>query len=345
MWYPGAEPGGGGYIAQRMLAAKNEAHATGATLFFNVAHYALRPWPWILVALASIVVFPTLESMQSAFPHLAPGDIKNDLAYPAMMTLLPAGLRGLVLASLIAAFMSTLSTHLNWGASYVVNDCYKRFFRPQAPERELVRVGRICTILTMIAAGVLALCLSNALQAFRIILQIGAGTGLLFLLRWFWWRINAFSEIAAMTASFLVAMALEFGPMATEFAWVKTEPAWVKIVSGVAVTTAVWLTVTFLTRPSDRETLKHFCRRIHPGGPGWREVVAGDESLRAIRKAKAWDVPRGILSMTIGCITVYSALIATGYWLYGNYVPAGVLTVVATIGATSLPRLGLRQTE
>ncbi len=334
VWYPGAEPGGGGYIAQRMLAAKNEAHATGATLFFNVAHYALRPWPWILVALASLVVFPTLDSMQSAFPHLPPGDIKDDLAYPAMMTLLPAGLRGLVLASLIAAFMSTLSTHLNWGASYVVNDCYKRFLRPLASERELVRVGRICTVLTMIAAGVLALWLSNALQAFRIILQIGAGTGLLFILRWFWWRINAFSEIAAMVASFVVAIALEFGPMATE-------PAWMKIVAGVSVTTVAWLTATFLSRPTDRETLIRFCRKINPGGPGWRHVVDDDASLGDV-EGEHWDVPRGILCMTIGCVTVYSALIATGYWLYGCYIPAGILTAVATIGAASLPRLGLR---
>jgi len=204
VWYPGAEPGGGGYIAQRMLAAKNERHAVGATLFFNVAHYALRPWPWIIVALASIVVFPDLGALHQAFPHVADNIVRNDLAYSAMLTFLPAGLLGLVIASLIAAVMSTISTHLNWGASYVVNDFYKRFVVKNPSEKQLVFMGRISIIVLMIFAAFLALFLQNALQAFNILLQIGAGTGLLFLLRWFWWRINAASELAAMVISFLV---------------------------------------------------------------------------------------------------------------------------------------------
>jgi len=330
VWYPGAEPGGGGYVAQRMLAAKNERHATGATLLFNVAHYALRPWPWILVALASIIVFPDLASLREAFPHMPVDKVKHDLAYPAMMTLLPGGLRGLVLASLMAAFMSTLSTHLNWGSSYVVNDVYKRFVRPAAPEKELVLTGRICTLLSMVVAALLALSLENALQVFNILLQVGAGTGLLFLLRWFWWRINAFSEITAMVVSFAVAVGLEFS-------WLKDEPDWMKLVGGVAVTTVVWLLVTLLTRPTDDATLRRFCRLVRPGGPGWRPVLlrAGADGDSEVALEGRWGVPMEILCMAIGCTAVYAALIATGYWIYGHYVPAAVLTVVSA-GASAL---------
>jgi len=203
--YPGSEPGGGGYLVQRMLAAKDEKNALGATLFFNVAHYALRPWPWIIVALCSLIVFPDLESLRAAFPNVNPDIVKHDMAYPAMLTYLPHGLLGLVVASLIAAYMSTISTHLNWGSSYIVNDYYKRFIRPDATEKQLVRVGRISTLLLMVATCILATFLENSMQVFNLILQIGAGTGLIFILRWFWWRINAFSEITAMIVSFIVA--------------------------------------------------------------------------------------------------------------------------------------------
>jgi Na+/proline symporter len=326
VWYPGSEPGGGGYVAQRMLAAKNELHATGATLLFNVAHYALRPWPWILVALCSIIVFPDLKSLQAAFPHMPENVVKHDLAYPAMMTLLPSGLRGLVLASLMAAFMSTLSTHLNWGSSYVVNDFYKRFVRPGASENRLVLAGRICTLLTMVVAALLGLALSNALQVFRILLQVGAGTGLLFLLRWFWWRINAFSEITAMVVSFVVAVGLEFfGPEGL--------PSWAKIVIGVDITTLAWLLVTFLTRPTDEATLRRFCESVRPGGPGWAAVLrrASAKGQLAEQARKRWNVPMEIVCMLIGCAAVYSALIATGYWIYGNWLPAAVLTVAAAV--------------
>jgi len=323
VWYPGAEPGGGGYIAQRMLAAKNEMHATGATLLFNVAHYALRPWPWILVALCSIIVFPTIESLQIAFPHLDPHVVKHDLAYPAMMTLLPSGLRGLVLASLIAAFMSTLSTHLNWGSSYVINDFYKRFVRPEAPEKELVLAGRIATVAMMIAAAAAGLLLSNALQVFRILLQIGAGTGLLFILRWFWWRINAFSEIAAMVASFVVAVGLE----ASDLPLGSSQ----KLVVGVAITTACWVVVTFLTRPTKEETLRSFCSLIRPGGPGWKAVLdrARADGIEELDSTAPWGVPMELACMALGCIVVYGALLATGYWIYGNYWPAAILTAVS----------------
>jgi Na+/proline symporter len=337
VWYPGAEPGGGGYIAQRMLAAKNEMHATGATLLFNVAHYALRPWPWILVALASIVVFPTLDSLHEAFPHMSADVVKHDLAYPAMMTLLPSGLRGLVLASLMAAFMSTLSTHLNWGSSYVVNDFYKRFVRPDAAEKELVRAGRLCTLLTMVAAALVSLCLSNALQVFQIILQIGAGTGLLFILRWFWWRINAFSEIAAMVASLVMAVGLEaLGPDSLSSS--------AKIVIGVGITTLTWLVVTFLTRPTAAATLESFYRLVHPGGPGWAQVVQRMVEKQELpsEEPQRWSVPTELFCMMIGCTAVYGALFATGYWLYGNVVPAIVLTGLTAVSIVVLFRVWKR---
>ena len=207
-WYPGAEPGGGGYIAQRMLAAKNENHALGATLFFNIMHYALRPWPWIIVALASLVVFPDVESISQAFPNIEKNKLGHDLAYPAMLTFLPTGLLGLVLASLVSAYMSTISTHLNWGSSYVVNDFYKQLINQKASEKELVNVGRFSVVVLMIISSIIALLLTNAYQLFDIILMFGAGTGLIFILRWFWWRINAWSEIAAMISSGIISIAL-----------------------------------------------------------------------------------------------------------------------------------------
>jgi solute:Na+ symporter, SSS family len=340
VWYPGSEPGGGGYIAQRMLAAKNEKNAIGATLFFNCAHYALRPWPWILVALASLVVYPDLASLREAFPHIKESVLRDDLAYPAMLTYLPAGLLGLVVASLIAAYMSTVSTHLNLGSSYIVNDFYKRFIRPDATEKQLVFAGRVTTVLLMILATSLSLWLNNAMQAFKILLQIGAGTGLLFILRWFWWRINAYSELTAMVVSFLIALGfliqqkldlLPIGDLAD----------WQKLVIGVAITTVCWVTVTLVTRPSDDKTLRNFFRVIRPGGPGWNRVL---ETAR--QQGDPVDVtgahgvlPTGVLCMVIGCFAVYSALFATGYWLYGKYSLAAVLTLVSVMAAVALVRL------
>ncbi|MEK6478840.1 sodium:solute symporter family protein [Catalinimonas sp. 4WD22] len=317
VWYPGAEPGGGGYIAQRMLSAKNEKEAVGATLFFNAAHYALRPWPWILVALASLIVFPTIESMREAFPNINPDIIQNDFAYPAMLSYLPTGFLGLVVASLIAAFMSTISTQINWGSSYVVNDFYKRFVNPEATEKQQVNVGRISTVLLLIVTGLFALLLRNALQAFDILLQVGAGTGLIFILRWFWWRINAYSELAAMVISFLVALYLEF---LHPFTGMELPSTGGKLLLGVGVTTIGWLVVTFLTRPTDTETLRSFYKRVYPGGPGWKKVVeeAEKEGIELDQNQKGWDVPLGIVCMILGVIAVYSALFATGQWLYAN---------------------------
>lgn len=310
-WYPGAEPGGGGYVAQRMLSAKSEKDATGATLFFNIAHYALRPWPWILVALASIVVFPTLQSIQVAFPHIDQAIIKDDLAYPAMLSLLPKGLLGLVIASLIAAFMSTISTHLNWGSSYISLDLYKRFLKQDASDKELVFVGRIATFLLMVIASILALELESALDGFNIILQIGAGTGLIYILRWFWWRINAYTEIAGMFISLLVAVFFEKVYPVTGLPELLD---WQKLVIGVLITTISWLVVTYLTPATDRNTLIQFYKKVQPGVTGWKPIADG---LTGIER-KSGNLPASILCMLAATFLVYSLLFGTGYIIYGQ---------------------------
>jgi Na+/proline symporter len=335
VWYPGAEPGGGGYIAQRMLAAKDEKNAVGATLLFNIAHYAVRPWPWILVALASLILFPDLDTLAKAFPDMPAAIVQHDMAYSAMLTYLPAGLLGLVIASLIAAVMSTISTHLNWGASYVVNDFYRRFVRKDPGEKELVLFGRITVLILMLLSAGLALLLSSALQAFRIMLQIGAGTGLLFLLRWFWWRINALSEISAMIISFLVAVYFEFVHTAIGL---PDLPAWQKLVIGVFITTAGWMLVTLFTKPATEKTLIDFCRKVNPGGPGWRRIMALAPEL-ADRDKRGWDVPSGMIGVFLGLILIYSALFATGFWLYSNTSAAIVATLISGIAAYLLTRL------
>ena len=274
-WYPGAEPGGGGYIAQRMLASKNENHAIAATFFFNIMHYALRPWPWILVALASLVIFPDLDSIKSAFPNIGDDKIGNDLAYSAMLTLLPSGLLGLVLASLISAYMSTISTQLNWGSSYIVYDYYKQQINPDASEKKLVAVGRISTILLMVLSAILALLLQNALQLFNILLVFGAGTGLIFILRWFWWRINAWSEITAMFASGIISILLKLTPLGPFLFNSKNGlfEDYMEYPFVVIVTTCLWLIVTFITKPESDKVLINFYSKIRPGGPGWNKVI------------------------------------------------------------------------
>ena len=334
VWYPGAEPGGGSYIAQRMLAAKDERNALGAVFLFNAAHYALRPWPWIIVALCSLIVYPSLDSLREAFPHAA-GIVGNDMGYPAMLTFLPAGLLGLVVASLIAAYMSTISTHLNWGASYLVHDCYRRFIRPESSEHELVRVGRLATVLLMVLAGGLALLLESALDNFNIMLQVGAGTGLIFILRWFWWRINAASEITAMVVSFFVALYFKFihEYLVAHYNFPALEN-WAQLLCTIGITTVCWVAVTYLTRPVPDETLVRFYRLIRPGGPGWKRIaVLAAEEPETL--SEAWQVPQGILCMFLGCIAIYSALFATGYLLYGRYALGGVLCAVA-VGSSFL---------
>lgn len=337
-WYPGAEPGGGGYIAQRMLAAKDENHAIGATFFFNIMHYALRPWPWILVALASLVIFPDLESIKGAFPNITEDKLGHDLAYSAMLTKLPAGLIGLVLASLVAAYMSTISTHLNWGSSYIVNDFYKQQINKNATEKQLVAVGRISTVLLMIVSALVALSLQNAKQLFDIIILFGAGTGLIFILRWFWWRINAWSEISAMFVSGFVSLFFNFTQVGKNL-FTDTEdtaalfPVWAKIPIVVLITTVVWLVVTFATQPDDKNTLRAFYKKTKPGGPGWNKVVreALAEGVALDTQTGKWSVPAGILAMLVGCGLIYSALFATGYLLYGNYSLFILFTVLAAL--------------
>ena len=318
-WYPGAEPGGGGYIAQRMLAAKDENHAIGATLFFNIMHYAFRPWPWILVALASLVVFPDIASIQEAFPAVSEDKLGHDLAYSAMLTKLPTGLLGLVLASLIAAYMSTISTHLNWGASYIVNDFYTQQINPTATEKQKVNVGRFSTVILFLASAALALLLTNALQLFDFILMFGAGTGLIFILRWFWWRINAWSEISAIFVSGIVSVLFNMEIVSSVLFGVNAlMPEYMKFPMVVLITTVVWLVVTFATPAEDKEVLLSFYKKTIPGGPGWKAII-GDVQI----KSEGWSVPSGILAMLFALVIIYSLLFATGYFIYGNLLLSG----------------------
>jgi Na+/proline symporter len=322
-WYPGAEPGGGGYIAQRMLAAKDESHAIGATFFFNVMHYALRPWPWIIVALASLVIFPDLASIQDAFPDISEDKLGHDLAYPAMLTMLPSGLLGLVVASLGAAYMSTISTHLNWGSSYIVNDFYKQQIKKNASEKELVNIGRISTVSLFVISAIFALLLTNALQLFDVILMFGAGTGLIFILRWFWWRINAWSEISAMFVSGFISIILNFTSLGEIlFSDSGILPSYYKFPMVVLFTSVVWLVVTFLTKPDTTETLINFCKKTNPGGPGWEkiksEALKKNINFNKENNNETWSVPIGIICMLSGCFAIYSILFSTGYFLYGE---------------------------
>ncbi|HIM27503.1 MAG TPA: Na+:solute symporter [Candidatus Marinimicrobia bacterium] len=322
-YYPGSEPGGGGYIAQRMFSAKDEKNAVSATLFFNVAHYALRPWPWILIALSSLIVFPELSDIQDAFPNLSPDKLGHDVAYPAMLTLLPTGLLGLVAASLIAAFMSTMSTQLNLGASYLVNDFYQRFIKPDASEKHLVNVGRLFTVISIILGGGLGLFLTSAGQAFELLLMIGAGTGMIYILRWFWWRINAYTEIVAMVSSLCIAFYFNFIN--------QSFPGWEKIVIGAILTTVVWVVATYFTPPDDEETLKNFVKKVNPGGPGWSRYSHGVSS-------EPWPVPNGILCMMLGCFAVYGVLLGVGQLIYGE--PFGIALIgLAGVSAFGLTRL------
>ena len=305
-YYPGAEPGGGGYIAQRMLSAKNENNAFAAALLFNITHYALRPWPWIIIGLSSLIIFPDLENIQSAFPTLSSDKLGNDVAYPAMLTLLPTGLLGLVSASLIAAFMSTMSTQVNLGASYLVNDFYHRFINPNASEAELIKVARLFIIISLLLGSLLGLVLTNASQAFSFLLLLGSGTGLIYILRWFWWRINAYTEIIAMVSSLIISIYLTF---IHDTLNVFPLLGWQKLILGSLSTTFIWLVVTFITPPDNEIVLQKFVDKVNPGGPGWANFKSS---------SSPWPIPRGILCMILGCFAVYGILIGTGQLIYGQ---------------------------
>ncbi len=310
-YYPGSEPGGGGYIAQRMLAAKNENHAVAATFLYNIAHYALRPWPWILIALASLIIYPDIASLQAAFPSIDPSLVKDDLAYPAMMNFLPTGLIGVILASLIAAFMSTISTHLNWGASYMTHDLYHRFVNQEASEKQLIRVARSSTVILMGLAMTVALFLQNALAAFDIIILIGAGTGLIFILRWFWWRINAYSEISAMISSFIVAFVLKsFFEQYSDF----------HLIINVLVTSFIWISVTFMTRATDEKVLVDFYNKIQPFKNGWKSVIQRNNLTSTDISSQTAIYAVG--AMILGSILVYACLFGIGHLIMGRTIPS-----------------------
>ncbi|MGE5743995.1 MAG: sodium:solute symporter family protein [Gemmatimonadota bacterium] len=329
VWYPGAEPGGGSYIAQRMLAARSEKDAVGGTLLFNVAHYALRSWPWIIVALASILVYPQLSDIARTFPYVDPKLIGHDMAYPAMLRFLPHGMLGLMVAGLLAAYVSTISTHLNWGTSYLVHDCYRRFFKPGAEERHYVMVGRIVTGLLMVAAAGVTYILDTARASFDLMLSVGAGTGLLYLLRWFWWRINAWCEIAAMVSSFAIAVGFQVAARAGHGV-----PSWESLIITVLATTVVWVVTAFVTAPTERTTLVNFYKLVRPAGTGWGTIpqeagVGGSPDSLA----------QSLLGWVLGCAFIYAALFGVGSALYGRAPQALVWAVVFVVSGVGLWRI------
>jgi Na+/proline symporter len=329
VWYPGAEPGGGSYIAQRMLAAKSENDALKGTLFFNFAHYALRPWPWIIVALASILVYPQLSDIARTFPNVDPSLIGHDMAYPAMLRFLPVGWLGLMVAGLLAAYVSTIATHLNWGTSYLVNDLYRRFMKPGMDDRHYVGVGRLVTAALMVIAASLTYVLDTATESFQLLLSIGAGTGLLYLLRWFWWRVNAYSEIAAMAASFVVSLGLFIARKnGLEMA------SHVSLIWTVVITTLVWITTTLVTAPTDRAKLTEFYRLVRPAGPGW-DIVRKESGLPPSPDSMA----NSVLGWVLGCLFVYAALFGTGSYIYGRTAQGLMWTIVFVVCAVGLWRL------
>jgi Na+/proline symporter len=338
VWYPGSEPGGGSYIAQRILASKSERDALGGTLFFNVAHYAIRPWPWILVALSSILVFPTLDDIARAFPYLDRSLIGHDTAYSAMLTFLPHGILGVMVAGLLAAYVSTISTHLNWGTSYLVHDLYRRFIRTDADERHYVTMGRLVTGLLMLLAAGMTFLLDSARASFDLLLSIGAGSGLLYLLRWYWWRINAWSEIAAMAVSFVVAVGFFVaGKMGIAF------PANTALLVTVFATTFAWIGVTLTTRPESDATLIAFYKLVRPAGPGWTPIrvkVAAASRLALSEVAGSPDsISLQLLGWVLGCTFVYATLFGAGSALYGNTSQAVVFGVVWIVSGAGLIRI------
>ncbi len=331
VWYPGAEPGGGSYIAQRMLASKSEKDSLGAVLFFNVAHYVLRPWPWILVGLTSIIVYPQLSDIQHAFPNLDPKLLGHDIAYPAMLKFLPVGFIGLMVGGLIAANSSTILTHLNWGASYLVHDFYRRFIKKDGTEKHYVLMGRYATVLLFVSASVLVFFLDSAYDAFQIILQIGAGTGLLYLLRWFWWRITAWCEVAAMVSSFFISvLLLILAKNGIHFS------SHIALIITIIVTTVSWVTTAFWGPQNDKQTLIDFYKKVHPFGPGWKKIRqesgVSDEEINS----RTENIPLSLLGWFAGCTVIWSALFTVGNFLYGRMNYAYILLAVFIVSGIVL---------
>ena len=312
-----------------MLAAKSERDAVGGTLLFNVAHYALRSWPWIIVALASLLVYPQLSDIARTFPYVDPKLIGHDMAYPAMLRFLPHGVLGLMVAGLLAAYVSTISTHLNWGTSYLVHDFYRRFIRGNADERHYVAVGRVVTGLLMVCAAAITFVLDTASASFQLLLSIGAGTGLLYLLRWFWWRINAWCEIAAMASSFTVAVAFAVAAKTGH-----PVAAHISLILTVAVTTLVWVSVAFVSPPTDRSTLVAFYKLVRPAGAGWSTIRA-----EAGVPSSPDSLPQALLGWALGCAFIYAALFGAGSALYGRTPQALVWLVVFLVSGAGLWRV------
>ncbi|HPA20574.1 MAG TPA: Na+:solute symporter [Verrucomicrobiae bacterium] len=323
-WYPGAEPGGGSFIAQRMLASKSEKDSLGAVLFFNLAHYVLRPWPWILVGLCSLIVYPKLSDIQAAFPSLDPALMGHDIAYPAMLKFLPTGFIGLMVGGLIAANSSTILTLLNWGSSYLVHDFYQRFIRKGAPEKHYVLAGRVGTVLLFLASSATVFLMESAKDSFDIILQVGAGTGLLYLLRWFWWRINAWCEVVAMISSFGVSL----GFLVLRKVWGIEFGTHHALLITIGITTVCWVATAYLGPPTARPTLLAFYRKVLPFGPGWRRIRREAGISDAEAAATHENIPLALLGWSAGCATIWSSLFAVGNFLYGRHAQAGLLLAV-----------------
>lgn len=333
VWYPGAEPGGGSYIAQRMLASKSEKDSLGGTLFFNVAHYVLRPWPWILVGLASLIVYPELSDIQKAFPHLDPKLIGHDIAYPAMLRFLPAGWIGLMVGGLIAANSSTILTHLNWGASYLVHDFWRRFVRPDADEKHYVFMGRMATIVLFIGSSAMVFVLETAQDSFNLILQVGAGTGLLYLIRWYWWRVTAWCEIVAMISSFFISVGLVLlHKTGVNFGTHK------ELLMTVIFTTICWVATAYLGPQTDRETLIAFYRKVRPFGPGWAPIrqAAGITDAEAAEESQGEHFTLAMLGWVMGTMMIWSSLFTVGNFLYGRTGTGLILSAVFVVSGGTL---------
>ncbi|MEN6625314.1 MAG: sodium:solute symporter family protein [Candidatus Sumerlaeia bacterium] len=320
VWYPGAEPGGGSYIAQRMLAAKSEKDSLGAVLFFNLAHYVLRPWPWIITGLASLVVFPQLSDIAKEFPNLPAGvPMGHDLGFPAMLKFMPAGFVGLMVGGLIAANSSTILTSLNWGSSYLVHDFYRRFMVRDADEKHYVWAGRVSTVILFFISFIMVFFLTSAKDTFDIIMQVGAGTGLLYLIRWFWWRINAWCEVVAMVSSFVVSLVFLYINKAHYDAGLPPISTHIALMITIATTTVCWLAAAFLAPQTDRETLVNFYKKVRPFGPGWEPIRIAAGITKAELAATRDNIPLALIGWSTGCATIWSSLFTIGNLLYGRW--------------------------